>query len=91
MRQKVDFELSDCQTGYRPNEGTTGMLYVIQNLVEKVRNTNEEMYIHFINWRNAFDSVFHQHLFETIERLGFPKHPISLISALYKYKRGTIR
>ena len=91
MKQKVEFELSDCQAGYRTNRGTTDMLFVIQHLIEKIRDTNEEMYITFIDYSKAFDSVIHQHLFKTMEKLGFPKHTISLISSLYKDQRGTIR
>ena len=39
IKQKVEFELSDNQAGYRMNRGTTDMLFVIQHLLEKIRDT----------------------------------------------------
>lgn len=91
LKQKVEFELSDCQAGYRSNRGTADMLFVLQNIIEKVKGTNEELFITFIDYSKAFDSVIHQHLFETMRKMGFPKHIISLISSLYENQRGTIR
>ena len=35
LRKKVEFELSECQAGYRSNRGTIDMLFVIQILIEK--------------------------------------------------------
>ena len=44
LRKKVEFELSECQAGYRSNRGTIDMLFVIQILIEKIRNTREEAF-----------------------------------------------
>ena len=91
MKQKVEFELSDCQAGYRTNRGTTDMLFVLQNIIEKVKITNEELFITFIDYSKAFDSVIHQQLFDTMYKMGFSQHIISLISSLYEDQKGTIR
>ncbi|GFS26230.1 endonuclease-reverse transcriptase [Elysia marginata] len=47
MKCKVEEELSDCQAGYRANRGTTDMLFVLQIIIEKIRDGNEEGYITF--------------------------------------------
>ena len=49
MRKKVEEELSDVQAGYRSNRGTIDMLFTLQNLIEKIRNTEEEAFIIFID------------------------------------------
>ena len=49
MKSKVEQELSDCQAGYRKNRGTTDMLFVLQNIIEKVNNTDLETFITFID------------------------------------------
>ncbi|GFS23164.1 RNA-directed DNA polymerase (Reverse transcriptase) domain containing protein [Elysia marginata] len=59
MKCKVEEELSDCQAGYRANRGTTDMLFVLQIIIEKIRDGNEEGYITFIDYSKAFDSVIH--------------------------------
>ena len=84
MRKKAEEKLSDCQAGYRSNRGTTDMLFVLQIMIEKIRNSNQEAFITFIDYSKAFDSVIHHHLFETILQMGFPRHLVSLIARLYQ-------
>jgi hypothetical protein len=43
MRKKVEEGLSDCQAGYQSNRGTTDMLFVLQIMIEKIRNSIEEI------------------------------------------------
>ncbi|GFR61141.1 endonuclease-reverse transcriptase [Elysia marginata] len=91
LKSKIEQELSDCQAGYRINRGTIDMLFVLQILTEKVRNSDQEMYITFIDYSKAFDSVKHNHLFKTMDLMGFPKHLIKLIAGLYSDQRATMR
>ena len=91
IKQKVEFELSDCQAGYRSNRGTVDMLFILQILIEKIRGTSDEAFITFIDYSKAFDSVSHQHLFNIMVDMGFPKHLISLIASLYDDQKATIR
>lgn len=92
MKNKCEEEISDCQAGYRPNRGTTDMLFTLQLLIEKVKNSDKmEAYITFIDYSKAFDSVIHQHLFKNMQKMGFPKHLVHLIAALYQDQKATIR
>ena len=91
MKNKVEEELSNCQAGYRSNRGTTDMLFVLQLLIEKIRNSEGEAFITFIDYSKAFDSVSHQHLFKTMLKMGFPNHLVSLIAGLYEDQKATIR
>ncbi|GFS12393.1 endonuclease-reverse transcriptase [Elysia marginata] len=91
LKSKIEQELSDCQAGYRINGGTIDILFVLQILTKKVRISDQEMYITFIDYSKAFDSVKHNHLFKTMNLMGFPKHLIKLISGLYSDQRATIR
>jgi hypothetical protein len=74
MRKKAEEELSDCQAGYRSNRGTTDM-FVLQIMIEKIRNSIQEAFITFIDYSKDFDSVIHHHLFETMLQMGFPETP----------------
>ena len=72
LKPKVEDELSDCQAGYRKNRGTIDMLFVLQILIEKIRNTDQKMFIIFVNYSKAFDSLIHQRLFHFMTKMGFP-------------------
>ncbi|GFS03109.1 retrovirus-related Pol polyprotein from type-2 retrotransposable element R2DM [Elysia marginata] len=91
MKCKVEEELSDCQAGYRANRGTTDMLFVLQIIIEKIRDGNEEGYITFIDYSKAFDSVIHSKLLDIMTEMGFPQHLISMIDSLYHNQKATIR
>ena len=67
------------------------MLCVLQIMIEKIRNSNQEAFITLIDYSKAFDSVIHHHLFETILQMGFPRHLVSLIAGLYQDQKATIR
>ncbi len=67
------------------------MLFTHQNFIEKIRNTEEEAFITFIDYSKAFDSVKHYRLFEIMLEMGFPKHLVSLIAGLYDHQEATIR
>lgn len=91
LKLKIEQELSDCQAGYRANRGTTDMLFVLQIIIEKIRDGREEAFITFIDYSKAFDSVIHSKLMEILTTMGFPRHIISLIASLYQNQKGTIR
>ena len=91
LKQKVDFELSECQAGYRSNRGTIDMIFVLQIIIEKIRNTRDEAFITFIDYSKAFDSVNHHQLFKILVDMGFPTHLVSLIANLYENQKATIR
>ena len=67
------------------------MLFILQIIIEKIRNTRDEAFITFIDYSKAFDSVIHKHLFKVLTEMGFPAHLISLIANLYTNQKATIR
>ena len=67
--------MSDCQAGYRSGRGTIDMLFILQILIEKIKSINGEAYITFIDYSKAFDSVNHDHLFDT-DKNGISETPV---------------
>ena len=90
MRAKIEEELLDCQAGYRSNRGTIDMLFTLQLLNEKIRNSVEEVFPTFIDYSKAFDSVKHRRLFGFMMTMGFPKHLVALTAGLYHNQKAKI-
>ena len=67
------------------------MLFSLQILIEKIRNSESEPYITFIDYSKAFDSVKHHRLFHHMVQMGFPRHLVALIAGLYEHQQATIR
>lgn len=67
------------------------MLFILQILIEQIRGSKDDALITFIDYSKAFDSVRHHHLLDVMTKMGFPKHLVSLIAALYHGQKATIR
>ena len=91
LKPKLEQELLEEQAAYRKGRGTRDMLVCLQILMEKILAIGEEIFIMFIDYSKAFDSVSHVKLFAVMMEMGFPAHFVSLLQALYVNQRRKIR
>ena len=71
--------------------GTADMLCCIQNVIEKTLQMSERTIIVFIDYSKAFDSVSHIQMFDILNDMGFPRHIVALIQALYEKQSAIVR
>ena len=90
IRQKFENELPDEQAGFRRGRGTADMLCCIQNVIEKTILMSERTFIVFIDYGKAFDSVSHIQMFNLLSDMGFPRHIVALIQALYEKQSAIV-
>ena len=50
-----------------------------------------QAFVVFIDYRKAFDSVSQVQMFEILTEMGFPKHLVALLEALYNDQSAVIR
>ena len=67
------------------------MLCCIQNVIEKTLLMSERTFIVFIDYSKAFDSVSHIQMFNLLNDMGFPRHIVALIQALYEKQSAIVR
>ena len=67
------------------------MLVCLQVLMEKIIAVEQEVFIIFIDYSKAFDSVSHCKLLEAFLEMGFPKHFVALLRSVYVNQRAIIR
>ena len=60
-------------------------------LLEKSREVGTDVYLCFIDYRKAFDTVVHEVLWNVMAEIGFTKHLIDLIRNLYMSQKATVR
>uniref|UniRef100_F1KYC2 LINE-1 reverse transcriptase n=1 Tax=Ascaris suum TaxID=6253 RepID=F1KYC2_ASCSU len=75
IEQKQDVE----QAGFRPGKSTIDQIHVLTMLIEKTREYNLPLYLLFVDYEKAFDSVEHASLWRSLESASV--HP-SIISTL---------
>ena len=91
MREKIEYELPDEQAGFRRGRSTADMLVALQVLIEKTIEMDGQAFVVFINYSKAFDSISQVQMFEILTEMGFPKHLVALLEALYNDQSAVIR
>lgn len=75
--------LTPSQKGFRPFDGVLEHNFVIQSAVAEARRHHTDTHIAFIDIKNAFGSVSHTLLWDTLRRLGVPTDTITIITDIY--------
>jgi len=88
---KTEFEVTKEQAGFRPQRGTHNHLYSLRILTVKARSRRQPLYMCFVDFEKAFDKVNHKKLWKVMVDMGFAKHLVALIRALYENQKSNVR
>lgn len=91
MQERLHSEIAEEQAGFRPGKGTRDQILNLKMLLEKNREVGTDVYLCFIDYRKAFDTVVHEVLWNVMAEMGFTKHLIDLIRNLYMSQKATVR
>ena len=91
MQERLNSEIAEEQAGFRPGKGTRDQILSLKMLLEKSREVGTDVYLCFIDYRKAFDTLVHEVLWNVLAEMGFTKHRIDLIRNLYMSQNATIR
>ena len=83
--------LPEEQSGFRPNHSTTDMMFVIRRLQELVRKKRIPLYVCFIDFTKAYDSVVRTLLWTVLARFGVPQNIVSVIRQFHDGVRASVR
>ena len=75
--------LSDTQEGFRRQKNTMRQLLRLLTAIEDSELFHKELHILYIDFENAFGSVDHDKLIETLTLLGLPQDVLRVIRDLY--------
>ena len=68
LQQYMNQELPDVQVGFRKGRGTRDQIANICWIIEKARESQENIYFCFIDYAKAFDYVNHTKLWKILKR-----------------------
>ena len=83
LQQYVNCELPDVQAAFRRGRGTRDQIANIHWITEKARESQKNIYFHFIDYAKAFDCVDHNNLWKILQEMGIPDHLTCLRKNLY--------
>ena len=66
ITQAVDDLLRNEQSGFRKGRGCTHHIFTLRNILEQCTEWNRELYVNFIDYEKAFDSINRDSLWQIV-------------------------
>ena len=81
----------DSQAAYQPGRGTIEQIIALEQIIEKSIEFNNPVYIAFIDFTKAFDSIKLDKLWAILEKTSMNKRYINLLKLTYDNSTATIQ
>ena len=83
MKVAVDPLLRDEQAGFRPNRSCADQIATLRIILEQSLEWNTPLYINFVDYEKAFDSVDRETLWRLLRHYGVPNKIVNIIRNSY--------
>jgi Reverse transcriptase (RNA-dependent DNA polymerase) len=87
----VESLLRENQCGFRTRRGCCDQIFTLRQIIEKTREYNNEVYVCFVDFKQAYDSIWRDGLWHVLGSYGIPPKIVRLIKALYKDTKACVR
>ena len=91
LTDHLDKELSDEQGGFRPRRSTTDDALTLKEALLSRYNSKQPTYLYFVDFRKAFDTVWHDGLWEQLWRSGVRGKAWRIVQSLYSSVSAAVR
>ncbi|XP_072018595.1 uncharacterized protein [Amphiura filiformis] len=91
MKKQTEEILSESQAGFRPGRSTVDQLFTLRQITEKYTEIDKALYLCYIDYQKAFDTVWQDGLWAAMKHLGYPDKIVRLLQALYGTSKSAVR
>ena len=90
IRDAVDTMLRQEQAGFRRGRRTTEQIFILRNIIEQVIEWNANLYVCFVDFEKAFDSIDRGVLWGIMGEYGIPSKLITMVKAMYDQSKCAV-
>ena len=83
MKDAVDSQLRDQQAGFRSNRSCVDQIITLRIIIEQSIEWTSALYINFVDYEKAFDSVNRETLWMLMRHYGIPRKLVNLVKCSY--------
>ena len=65
--------LSEAQAGFGPGRSTVDQIFTLRQLAEKYSEFSKQLFVCYVDFRKAFDSVWRKGLWTVVRHYGYPE------------------
>ena len=80
----IDKILRKEQAGFRHGRGTSEHIFSLRNIIEQVHEWQATLYVTFVDFRKAFDSLNREMIWRILLHYGIPKALVDIIKEIYR-------
>ena len=91
LEEETDSFLSDWQAGFRKKRGCRDNVLTLRSLYDEILEEGRKMYVSFIDYSAAFDSVSHKFIDKALKAAGASHKSRALFRAIYNAASATTR
>ena len=91
LRSRTEEILSEEQAGFRASRSTIDQIFTLRQLAEKYTEFSKSLYICYVDFKKAFDSIWREGLWKVMRHLGYPYKLIRLLESLYEGTFSAVR
>ncbi|CAH2090098.1 unnamed protein product [Euphydryas editha] len=91
ITQEIDNAQPIEQAGFRSGYSTMDHIQTIEQIIEKYREFNRPLYVAFIDYSKAFDSISHNSIWNALSSLKIDKKYINIIKNLYENSTSKVK
>ena len=79
------------RAGFRRGRSTIDQIFTLRQLAEKYEEFGKQLYVCYIDFRKAFDSVWRKGLWKVMRHLGYPDKIIRILEGAYRDTFSAVR
>ncbi|GBP13562.1 LINE-1 retrotransposable element ORF2 protein [Eumeta japonica] len=79
------------QAGFRKNFSTIDHIHTVKQIMEKYNEYNKPLYMAFVDYSKAFDSISHTAIRESLRNQGIPTVYINTIKNIYSNSKARVQ
>ena len=84
IKEGIDAKLRCEHSGFRSGRGTIEEVFILRNIIEQSIEWQAPLYINFVDFTKAFDSLDRSRLWNILRPYGIPSELVDLIRAMYE-------
>ena len=91
QRKRTKEILREAQAGFRAGRSTIDQLFTLRRLAESYSEFSRYLYVCYVDFQKAFDSVWRIGLWRAMRFLGYEDKIVRILEALYQNTMSVVR
>ena len=83
--------INDVQAGFRKKYSTVDHIFTLSSMVQKQLLNRKKLYVAFIDFRKAYDSINREKLWEVLQKRGVGGKMFSALQSMYRVVKARVR